>query len=182
MTVFTIETQTHPLLVFGELVRELIKHLPQVTSAQLGLLREIETASAARRREIEQQCAPTVVAPRLEVGETHGLEEAPPPPPPPPRVQGPPAAARARDPEGTVITVAGSGEDGFEDGPAAIALMDSPTGVSLDTARNCLYFCDNHRIRKVDLGMQTVSTVAGATVACHQRRFASSRSSSRLLA
>ena len=82
---FTIETQTSPLLVFGELVRELKAHLPQVTSAQLGLLRDIETASAARRREIEQQCAPTVVAPRPEVGETHRLEEAPLPPPPPAR-------------------------------------------------------------------------------------------------
>ena len=85
------QTQTNPL-VFRDMAHELIAHLPQVTSTQLELLRDIETAAAARRREIEQQCAPTVVAPRPAVGETRGREAEPLPPPPPHQVQVPPPA------------------------------------------------------------------------------------------
>ena len=95
------QVQTEPR-AFSDLARELLSQLRQVSSTQLDLLREIETACAARRREIEQQCAPTVVAPRPEVEEMHEREEEPDPPPPPRRVQGPPPAPR--DPEGTVIT------------------------------------------------------------------------------
>ena len=63
----------------------------------------------------------------------------------------------------TVSTVAGTGEEGFQDGPAAQAKVNYPTGLVYDAAHNCLYFGDwgNHRIRKVDLATQTVSTVAG---------------------
>ena len=41
-----------------------IASLQHCSSAQIGLLRELERAAADRRREIEIQCAPTVVAPR----------------------------------------------------------------------------------------------------------------------
>ena len=138
------QVQTEPR-AFSDLARELLSQLRQVSSTQLGLLREIETASAARRREIEQQCAPTVVAPRPAVGEAHGLEEAPVAPPPPRRVQGPPPAPR--DPEGTVITVAGSGEEGFADGPALTARFNRPRGMAvLDDGSVLITDAFNHRI------------------------------------
>ena len=60
-------------------------------------------------------------------------------------------------------TFAGTGEDGFggDGGPATEAILDSPTGVTVDGAGN-LYIADleNHRIRKVDAA-GTITTVAG---------------------
>ena len=70
---------------------------------------------------------------------------------------------RKLDSTGTITTVAGMGEDGFDgdSGPATQAQLDSPTGMAVDGSGN-LYIADrdNHRIRKVDsTGM--ITTVAG---------------------
>jgi DNA-binding beta-propeller fold protein YncE len=65
-------------------------------------------------------------------------------------------------PDGTVSTVAGSGEAGLVDGPATEARFLSPTSVALDGA-GALFVSewDNHAIRRVDLTARVVSTVAG---------------------
>ena len=63
---------------------------------------------------------------------------------------------------GAIATVAGSGTAGFsgDDGPAAGAGLDFPSGVAVDAAGN-LYIADtaNNRIRKVSNG--AITTVAG---------------------
>lgn len=63
--------------------------------------------------------------------------------------------------EGQVLTVAGSGAEGWRDGPAAEAAFHTPSGLALDAAGN-LYVADtgNHRIRKITPEGQ-VSTLAG---------------------
>jgi len=67
---------------------------------------------------------------------------------------------------GTVSTVAGTGEQGFggDGGVATSALLDSPTGVAVD-ASGKLYIADSHnnRIRMVSSG--TISTIAGTGAA-----------------
>ncbi len=66
-------------------------------------------------------------------------------------------------PDGTISTVAGTGQTGFEGdgGPATSARFWQPHGVALDRAGN-LYIADlyNHRIRKVS-PEGTISTIAG---------------------
>lgn len=73
------------------------------------------------------------------------------------------ARVRTIGPDGTLGTVAGTGEAGFSgDGGAAIdARLDFPLG--LDLAAGRLYVADagNHRIRSVDLDAGTIATVAG---------------------
>jgi sugar lactone lactonase YvrE len=79
---------------------------------------------------------------------------------------------RCIDPEGQIRTVAGTGESGFagDGGPAKQARFNLPRGqmghpaahIALD-ARGALYLADtlNHRIRKIDLTADSVTTVAG---------------------
>jgi len=69
---------------------------------------------------------------------------------------------RVIDPEGMVSTLAGVGEAGYRDGPAAQAQFDRPTGVAVDTA-GVVYVADlgNNRIRAISPdGM--VTTLAGS--------------------
>ena len=68
---------------------------------------------------------------------------------------------RKISPDGRIVTVAGSGEPGFLDGPAGLARFRSPQDVAADSAGN-LYVADsgNHRIRRISAD-GFVSTVAG---------------------
>ena len=70
---------------------------------------------------------------------------------------------RKVDSTGTITTVAGTGQSGFDGdgGPAVQAQLRSPAGVAVDGSGN-LYIADrdNHRIRKVD-PTGTITTVAG---------------------
>jgi sugar lactone lactonase YvrE len=77
-----------------------------------------------------------------------------------------PAPAPAPAPAaGTILTVAGSGMQGFGgDGrPATTARMSSTIGVAVDRTGN-LYVAEqnNHRVRKVDATTGIISTVAGS--------------------
>ncbi|HYE98048.1 MAG TPA: hypothetical protein VEJ18_04010 [Planctomycetota bacterium] len=67
-------------------------------------------------------------------------------------------------PDGTITTVAGSGEKGYagDGGPALKAAFNKPHEIRFDP-RGDLYIADmaNHAIRKVDLKSGVVSTVAG---------------------
>jgi len=62
-----------------------------------------------------------------------------------------------------ISTIAGTTE-GFsgDGGPATAAQLDRPTGLALD--RNLLYVADtlNNRIRRIDLGTGTITTIAGS--------------------
>ncbi len=68
--------------------------------------------------------------------------------------------------DGIITTIAGNGTPGFsgDGGPAALALVNCPTGLSLDSDGNLL-FSDggNYRIRKIANGI--ITTVAGTGVA-----------------
>ncbi len=68
---------------------------------------------------------------------------------------------RKIDLSGNVTTLAGTGTQGFADGPATTAQFSSPTGVAVDTTGN-VYVADtgNSRVRKID-SSGNVSTVAG---------------------
>lgn len=63
---------------------------------------------------------------------------------------------------GSITTVAGTGAEGFsgDNGSAAAAQLDTPTGIALDASGN-LYIADSHnqRIRKVSVGI--ITTIAG---------------------
>lgn len=63
---------------------------------------------------------------------------------------------------GTVSTIAGSGIDGYLDGPAGTARFNYPRGIDVDANGN-IYVADswNHRIRKIDGMTYEVSTYAG---------------------
>jgi sugar lactone lactonase YvrE len=63
--------------------------------------------------------------------------------------------------DGVVTTVAGGGSPGYSDGPAASALFDTPSGVTVDKDGN-VFVADtgNHAIRKIKPSGE-VSTVAG---------------------
>jgi sugar lactone lactonase YvrE len=73
---------------------------------------------------------------------------------------------REVDLKGVITTVAGTGEQGFagDGGAAANALLDTPTGIAVDSVGS-LYIADTHnnRIRKVSAG--TITTIAGTGVA-----------------
>ncbi|UNK42627.1 gluconolaconase [Luteimonas sp. S4-F44] len=69
-------------------------------------------------------------------------------------------AIRAIAPDGTVTTLAGTGEAGFADGPAAQARFHAPTGVAVDAAGRVLVADGfNDRIRVIEHGQ--VRTLAG---------------------
>jgi len=60
--------------------------------------------------------------------------------------------------------VAGTGNAGFQDGPAAQARFHYPAGLAAD-AHGHLFVADgqNHRIRQIDLATGTVTTLAGSS-------------------
>jgi len=66
--------------------------------------------------------------------------------------------------DGTITTVAGTGEHGFnaEEGVATSVLLSHPHSIALDDQDN-LYIADigNHRIRRVDLQRGVLETIAG---------------------
>lgn len=74
---------------------------------------------------------------------------------------------RKVDTAGTITTVAGTGEQGFDGdgGVATQAILDSPAGVAIDASGN-LYISDtgNQRIRKI-ASSGTISTIAGTGTA-----------------
>ena len=72
-------------------------------------------------------------------------------------------AIRKVNAAGSISTLAGNGVPGSsgDNGPAAVALLNSPGGLAVDSAGN-LYVADtaNHRVRRITPG-GTISTVAG---------------------
>ncbi len=68
---------------------------------------------------------------------------------------------RKISPDGHVTTVAGTGEEGYQDGAAGQARFSSPRGICIDSKGNLFVAdCWNHRIRKITPGGM-VSTFAG---------------------
>ncbi|MHC4196736.1 MAG: thioredoxin-like domain-containing protein [Planctomycetota bacterium] len=67
------------------------------------------------------------------------------------------------DMDGNVLDVAGSGEEGANDGMFAEAAFFHPQGMTLYEDGNTLYVADteNHLIRSLDLTKKTVTTIAG---------------------
>ncbi len=74
-------------------------------------------------------------------------------------------ALRAVRPDGTIRTIAGTGQRGFRDGPALEAQLNSPKHICLDAAGN-VYIADdaNKAIRKYDPRNKTLTTVVGRGV------------------
>src|SRR5256712_13046064 len=70
---------------------------------------------------------------------------------------------------GTITTIAGTGEPGSsgDGGPALKACLNEPKSMTI--AGRALYIADseNHRIRKVDLATDLITTVAGEGTAGH---------------
>ena len=64
---------------------------------------------------------------------------------------------------GLVSTVAGTGTEGYHDGPAATASFKNPYGMTMDASGN-IYVADigNNVIRKINIATATVSTFAGS--------------------
>lgn len=71
---------------------------------------------------------------------------------------------RKMDTAGNVTTLAGSGTQGFLDGPALTAQFDQPYGIAIDSVGN-IYIGDNqnYRVRKIDTG-GNVTTFAGTGI------------------
>lgn len=74
---------------------------------------------------------------------------------------------RKVDTLGRISTFAGSGVQGYagDGAQATSALLDSPEGIAVSTT--ALYIADthNHRVRKVDFGTGTITTLAGGAAA-----------------
>ncbi len=64
-----------------------------------------------------------------------------------------------------ITTLAGTGSSGFsgDSSPAALAKINNPYGITLDSAGN-LYVCDtyNNRVRKVATSTSIITTIAGS--------------------
>ncbi|MFN0109952.1 MAG: SMP-30/gluconolactonase/LRE family protein [Blastocatellia bacterium] len=69
----------------------------------------------------------------------------------------------------TISLLAGTGAKGFagDSGAATSAKFNNPNGLAFHAASNSLYVADtgNHRIRKIDLTNNTISTIAGTGIA-----------------
>lgn len=78
-------------------------------------------------------------------------------------------AIRRVNASGSISLFAGTGAKGFagDGGAAAQARFNSPTGLAVDATRNHLYVVDtgNHRIRRIDLANNTITTFAGTGLA-----------------
>lgn len=72
-------------------------------------------------------------------------------------------AVRRIEPDGTIVTIAGTGTRGFggDGGPASAATLNAPEGLAVDSA-GAIYVSDsrNHRIRRIDPD-GTILTIAG---------------------
>ena len=79
-------------------------------------------------------------------------------------VEGPGAKIRKISNSGVITTVAGTGISGYsgDNGPATMAQLKFPIGLTVDTSGN-IYFCDYqvNRIRKVDISTGIITTIAG---------------------
>src|ERR1700680_2639568 len=68
-------------------------------------------------------------------------------------------------PAQTTVTIAGTGTAGFsgDGGPGAKAEINNPYGLVIGPD-GALYFCEigNHRVRRLDLKTNLISTVAGS--------------------
>ena len=71
---------------------------------------------------------------------------------------------RKVDAGGIITTIGGTGTAGFADGPAASAMFNLPTGVTVDSATGDVYVADvlNSRVRKISQG--TVTSFAGTGI------------------
>lgn len=67
------------------------------------------------------------------------------------------------DEKGRVITIAGNGEEGFDNGTGTDATFHTPMGITMSTDGNTLYVADrdNHAIRKIDIASRAVTTLIG---------------------
>jgi len=70
-------------------------------------------------------------------------------------------------PNGTLSTVAGTGEAGFsgDGGPALAAALNFPAGIDIAAGRLFIADAGNHRVRAVDLTTGIIETVAGTGTA-----------------
>lgn len=73
---------------------------------------------------------------------------------------------KVRISDGQTWLVAGSGDAGFSDGVGARAQFNRPFGLAIDAAGEFLYVADsyNHRIRKIELATNNVTTIIGTGV------------------
>ena len=73
---------------------------------------------------------------------------------------------KVRISDGYTWFIAGSGTAGFADGAGSGAKFNRPYGLAIDSSGRYLYVADtnNHRIRKIDLSTNTVSTILGTGV------------------
>jgi YD repeat-containing protein len=71
--------------------------------------------------------------------------------------------------QGVISLFAGTGAKGFagDGGAASSAKFNNPAGLAFDAPRNLLYVADtnNHRIRRIDLANNTITTFAGNGIA-----------------